>query len=364
MTTTLTRVAYTLTGNTVSIAFPAKNGKQELRMLPRTDELIAALIYANETGDTRDLEILASPVQYLTLATAGTNVVVNERGVFYRGRPVAKCLVDKLTEITRIGLDIEPWKAFIERIYANPSIQSQDELALFLEKANLPITEDGCFLAYKLVRMDYTDTHTGKFNNSIGQLLTMPRSDVDPNRHNTCSRGFHFCSREYLPHFGSWNGDNAGRVVVVKVDPSDVVSIPSDYSNSKGRTWRYEVVGELSKSELGEIENLEGVVARPEHRGQHVFEKPEVDEETETDNPDEVTSVAFNEPGVERVGVWKQAKAKATAAVAKVDKRWLQRRLARIERGELSWRALDKELGHPESGGKYAKRLMKDRGLL
>jgi hypothetical protein len=33
--------------------------------------------------------------------------------------------------------------------------------------------------------------------------------------------------------------------MVVKINPADVVSIPNDYSNTKGRTWRYEVVGEI-----------------------------------------------------------------------------------------------------------------------
>ena len=35
------------------------------------------------------------------------------------------------------------------------------------------------------------------------------------------------------------------RIVVLKIDPSDVVSIPSDYNNSKGRTAKYQVVDEL-----------------------------------------------------------------------------------------------------------------------
>jgi hypothetical protein len=34
--------------------------------------------------------------------------------------------------------------------------------------------------------------------------------------------------------------------MIVKINPADVVSIPSDYDNTKGRTWRYEVVGEIA----------------------------------------------------------------------------------------------------------------------
>jgi len=42
-----------------------------------------------------------------------------------------------------------------------------------------------------------------------------------------------------LNHFGG------ERIVIVKINPADVVSIPSDYNDAKGRTCRYEVIGEL-----------------------------------------------------------------------------------------------------------------------
>lgn len=331
-------------------------------MLPRTPELVDILKEAAATGDLTQLKIHASPATRLTIMTVGTGVVITENGVTYEGAPIDDHLKDRVLAMVREGLDPEPWRKFVARIYANPSIASREELGLFLMNADLPITEDGCFLAYKKVTSDYKDCHTRQFDNSVGQLLTMPRDEVDDNRHNTCSRGFHFCSRSYLSCFGG------SRVMVVKIDPADVVSIPTDYNFAKGRTWRYEVVAELTQANLDEIERLEGIVARPEHQGQHDFGEVETDDidfdTEETDRPDLVESVSVDEPGAERVGVWKQAKAKATEAVANVDKRWLQRRLRRIENGELSWRALDRELGHPNSGGKYAQRIMRRKGLL
>jgi hypothetical protein len=67
----------------------------------------------------------------------------------------------------------------------------------------------------------------------------MERNKVDDNQNNTCSSGLHFCSENYLRSFG---GD---RTVIVKINPRDVVSIPTDYDNSKGRACRYEVIGEV-----------------------------------------------------------------------------------------------------------------------
>jgi hypothetical protein len=51
----------------------------------------------------------------------------------------------------------------------------------------------------------------------------------------------HFCSLDYLSHFGGHDS----RTVVLKINPRDVVSIPADYNATKGRTCRYEVIGEL-----------------------------------------------------------------------------------------------------------------------
>jgi hypothetical protein len=108
-----------------------------------------------------------------------------------------------------------------------------------LEKNNLPITSDGHFLAYKKVRKDFKDCHTGTMDNSVGKIVEMERHEVDDNANNTCSNGLHFCSKEYLNHFGG------ERTVIVKINPADVVSIPTDYDFSKGRACRYEVIGEL-----------------------------------------------------------------------------------------------------------------------
>jgi hypothetical protein len=39
--------------------------------------------------------------------------------------------------------------------------------------------------------------------------------------------------------------------VIVKINPADVVSIPADYNDAKGRTWRYVVVGEMTLEDAG-----------------------------------------------------------------------------------------------------------------
>lgn len=178
-------------------------------------------------------------------------VEVTRRAVTYDGRPVNEALQRRVLDIAQAGLPIDPWIAFVDNLYSNPADHAREELYLWLEKADLPITEDGHFLAYKKVDNDLKDIYTHTFDNSPGQVVTMPggRPAVDPVRDNTCSRGLHFCSKEYLPSYGV---DYSSRVVLVKINPADVVSIPSDYSNTKGRTWKYEVLSEVAKEEVPE----------------------------------------------------------------------------------------------------------------
>jgi hypothetical protein len=136
----------------------------------------------------------------------------------------------------------------MENMMTNPSFRAVNELYGFLEKNNLPITPDGHFLAYKRVRENYTDCHTGKMDNSVGKVVEMERNKVDDNQNNTCSSGLHFCSENYLRSFGG------ERTVIVKINPRDVVSIPTDYDNSKGRACRYEVIGEVGVNPEDNVE--------------------------------------------------------------------------------------------------------------
>ena len=158
--------------------------------------------------------------------------------VTYKGQEVRNTLTERMLEMLNEGFDLAPMSKFLENLMQNPSMRAVNELYGFLEKGNLPITPDGCFLAYKAVRSDFKDIHSGKFDNSVGQTVAMPRNAVDDNKDRTCSYGLHFCSVDYLKHFARTDG----HVVILKINPADVVSIPADYNDTKGRCAKYEVV--------------------------------------------------------------------------------------------------------------------------
>lgn len=180
--------------------------------------------------------------QYVGLSNIEVNVDYGT--ITYAGTPLHGVIVDRIMQMCEDGFNIAPMLAFLDNLMDNPSKRAVDELYGFLQYGKLPITEDGHFIAYKRVRNDYKSVYDGKTDNSIGTKLSMPRNLVNENSEQTCSDGLHFCSHEYLKSF------SGERIIVLKVNPRDVVSIPADYNNTKGRACGYEVIGELSKEEF------------------------------------------------------------------------------------------------------------------
>lgn len=166
--------------------------------------------------------------------------------LFWKDKELHSSLAVRIIKMYQDGFPIEPMVKFMENLMTNPSKRAVTELYGFLEKNNLPITPDGHFLAYKKVRNDYLDVYSGTMDNSVGKVVEMERNEVNDDQNVTCSTGLHFCSRDYLNHFGG------ERIVIVKINPRDVVSIPTDYNDSKGRACRYEVIDEIDKEKADE----------------------------------------------------------------------------------------------------------------
>ena len=163
--------------------------------------------------------------------------------IYLDGKPMSKGLIERYKFMVQNEFPLEGFKNFIRNLAENPSESSREELHGFLEACSLPITEDGYFLAYKKVDEKFKDCHTGKIDNSVGQVVEMPREKVNPNRNQTCSSGLHVCSQSYLSSFPG------SHIMICKINPRDVVSVPSDYNNAKMRVCRYEVIGEIKEDD-------------------------------------------------------------------------------------------------------------------
>ena len=174
--------------------------------------------------------------------SGATKVEIKDGNVFYDGMVIHNTLTKRMLQMLEDGFDITYLIRFLENLMQNPSHRAVMELYDFLEAGSIPITENGTFLTYKKIREDWKDIYTGTIDNSIGQVIKMPRNMVDEDSERTCSQGLHVCSYDYLPHFGASSGD---RVVICEVNPKDVVAIPKDYNNTKMRVCEYKVVGEV-----------------------------------------------------------------------------------------------------------------------
>lgn len=128
----------------------------------------------------------------------------------------------------------------MENLLDNPYSHVVSELFDFLRANDIKLTDDGCFIAWKKVRENYKDVHSGLFDNSPGTEVSVPFSEVNTDSSVTCSNGLHVCSSSYLGHFGG------NRIVSVKVNPRDVGAVPNDYNQAKMRVCRYKVLEDVT----------------------------------------------------------------------------------------------------------------------
>lgn len=152
-------------------------------------------------------------------------------------------VTERIINAMHDGKPFEHLLNFFERLMKNPSRDAVYQLFGFLKHNDIEITEDGCFLAWKRVSSDYKDMATGTFSNHLGAKVSMPRNMVDEDKNKTCSTGLHVAAKSYLPHYGG----GSGIVIQCKVDPADVVAIPTDYGNAKMRVCAYEVMQNVTR---------------------------------------------------------------------------------------------------------------------
>lgn len=224
------------------------------------DDVVEAV--ENEEDEHAILAIFERAATRLKAVTGLTPDMLYSGGVIkFRGEVLHNYAADRLVTLIEQNRDHKPLARFLDKLQANPSKRVVDNLYSFLEHGNIPLTDDGDFLAYKAVREDYKDIHSGTFDNSIGRVCSMARNKVDENPDRTCSSGLHVCSFDYLPHFSHADG----HVMICKINPADVVAIPADYHDTKMRVSRYQVVGEVfgyyqeHRDVLGDVGRTKGV---------------------------------------------------------------------------------------------------------
>ncbi len=214
---------------------------ENLHAYKRAAFLISVGRYEELDQVTNDWDVILSSVNW-------GNSMSYENGMLqYNGVPIHNILAKKILEKIKAGeMNVDPEINFLESCLRNPNHIAVDDLYLFLTNhESVPITDDGAVLMYKKVREDFHSYFTDKNNQHVdwtpGKVVTMDRAECDPNRDQTCSTGLHTCSREYLPSFYG----SSGRVILVKVFPEHITSIPAEYGHQKCRSCQAESIREI-----------------------------------------------------------------------------------------------------------------------
>ena len=241
----MSNVAYIVTGTGVTVTYKNKPYSFD-KTHPNYKTVLGAVTNADESVlDKLDelFNIQKAVANKVTSGVQSDRVVVRNDEVYVDGVPMHNGITNRILQIVQEGLSLTPLVNFLNNVLLNPSRTAIQEGYDFLEHQNIPLTEDGCFLAYKVVRNDYFDKYKGVIRNKVGDKPTIPRREVDDDRRKECSYGLHVGGLAYSGPGGSYwsHGD---RCMIVKVNPADIVSVPLDYDANKMRVCAYEVVGE------------------------------------------------------------------------------------------------------------------------
>jgi len=167
-------------------------GKQQT--IRATDANFANACVAYEKSDWEALESILNPsIKFNNLYAKYEQIEVKDGHVYVSGEAISSLVAGRILDYLSKDIDCTPVFKFITKLNLNPSKRAVDELYTFLEHKYLPITENGNFLAYKALRSD---------------------RPAD------------------------------GKLVVVEINPADVVSIPIDCEFQKLRTCKYKVHSE------------------------------------------------------------------------------------------------------------------------
>ena len=213
---------------------------------PEYNRIIACFDLSQDQQEDAIREIINQKVGKFTK----DGFTINPEEVTYQGERIPTALANKIRSIVAEGLPVSLFAKFWENLQQNPSANSVRELYDFLAYKELPITEDGYFIAYKGVNRNGWSCHgntktkvlqgevdsQGRIKNDRGDIIEVLRRDVDDERSHHCSYGLHVGSLDYAKSFAN------GRVLIVKINPADVVSVPTDCACQKCRVAKYQIL--------------------------------------------------------------------------------------------------------------------------
>lgn len=305
---------YVLRDDVITVIINGKSHMVQRATHPLYHNLVAAINNNDEDYIINNIDIKSA----ISTVTNGSVTISSTGKVLFNGSEVSNKFADRIMSVAANQGAIKPLMEFFDRLMANTSMNTINQISRFIDEHNLPITHDGYLIGYKAVSNEYMDLHTNTISNKVGSVVTMPRNQVcdDPNQ--DCAAGLHFSNFSYALGFGGRNT----KLMVVKIDPADIVCIPSS-STAKARCCKYVVVDEQTSH--NEVESECGVYAEPEIKEAptktRLVDVPTYDGQTYVDSSIAQMHVTYPAKWSKK----KVAKRLATLKVGKSEK-WLIRR--------------------------------------
>lgn len=183
-------------------------------------------------------------------------VRVAEGVVYFDEKQVHNAVSEQILRFMEEGIqDFVPLAKFMENIADNPNENSRNQLYDWLELHQLAIDNEGFVVCFKGLKSDYTPSQRGpgivngvdQGSNALldytpGNTVSILRDKCDENPNNTCSVGLHVANRRFADNFHG--AGRSGKVVEVRVNPRDFVSVTADSNREKIRCCRLRVVGD------------------------------------------------------------------------------------------------------------------------
>lgn len=189
-------------------------------------------------------------------ARISERVSANHGHIYLDGDEINNALTTQILRFMEADQDFGPLVKFFENVQANPNEHSREQLYVWLDRRDFTITHDGMIVAYKGTSFgndgEYRsissgtatvngEVHHGQIPQRNGDIVEMPRSEVQHNPRVGCHTGLHVGTYEYA------SGFSHGALLEVHVNPRDVVNVPTDCEAQKMRVCRYQVVDIIDK---------------------------------------------------------------------------------------------------------------------
>lgn len=220
----------------------------EVETFDSSDRLFPAILKAATVDhlsldEIRELEVDNTVTDIVDLTD---RVTLEGDTVYLDGEPAPRTLSDTIVRYRNEGRPFQGLVKFLERLDNNPSRRSREQLFNWTSRVDLEIDGEGYLIGYKGVQSDLHSSGSGgaevdgvwidgRVPNQEGSVISMPREKVQDDPNITCSYGLHVGNKQYATSFGPVT-------LTVRVDPADVVSVPTDYNGQKMRCCRYEVL--------------------------------------------------------------------------------------------------------------------------